>query len=333
MDAFISYRRKKGFVYAKTVYDQLMDSGVEAFYDIKSLQEYSGEFTLELQNNIDDAGFFILILTDQCFTIPEKEKSIFLQEILYARKKNKTIIPVLCEDFSYPEDLFPELAFLVRLQSVLLTTDRDLDNLIPDLFAKMIHTTNLKLKQTISVFSAKTVLKNRQVVDKDQALSSFFTSDVKSLDICSFSCQALLRNARQYFELMLENGCRIRVIMNTPNSPAALEAAHLKSASGTRRQRDRIHRDAFEDLMDWVEAYPKQIFYRTTELYLPCAIMILKYQDQKKDNIKVDYYSFNCPDKDRRSLLIKSSDYDNFNFYERQFEWIWENPHVLPQDV
>ena len=333
MDVFISYRRKKGFIYAKTIYDRLKEAGIETFYDIKSLQEYSGEFTQELQNNIQASEFFVLILTCGCFDIPNKEESIFLKEILYAKQQEKTIIPVICEDFSFSEGLFEEVAFLPRLQSVFLTTDRDLENFTTELFAKMAHSNNPRLKKIISVLFAGTVLKNRQIVDRQQSLTEYFTADVVSLDICSFSSQALLRNARAFLELILKHGCKIRIVMNTPGCAAAVEAARLKSTSGTRRQRDRILDDAFEDLQDWISEYPDQIEYRTTELFLPCAIMILKYNDPDKNNIKVDYYSFNCPDKDRRSLLIGSTDLDNFSFYENQFEWIWDHPHITPEDV
>jgi hypothetical protein len=110
-DIFISYRRIGGYETAKHLYDLLTHDGYAVSFDIDTLR--NGDFDLELLNRIDDCTDFILVLNQGAFdrTFETEKKDDWVRnELAYALEKNKNIIPVMLEGFTYfpknlPEDI------------------------------------------------------------------------------------------------------------------------------------------------------------------------------------------------------------------------------------
>ena len=114
-DIFISYRRKGGFETAKHLYDLFIRDGYRVSFDIDTLRE--GFFDSELLKRIDECKDYILIIDSHCFdrTLDPNfnpQNDWLRQELAYAIKKKKNIIPIFLNDEKYypnnlPEDIEP----------------------------------------------------------------------------------------------------------------------------------------------------------------------------------------------------------------------------------
>lgn len=108
-DVFISYRREGGYDIAKHLYDLLTRDGYRVSFDIDTLR--NGDFDKLLLNRIDECEDFILIIDIHAFdrTLNSNfnpQNDWLRQELAYALKKNKNIIPVFLSGINrFPENL------------------------------------------------------------------------------------------------------------------------------------------------------------------------------------------------------------------------------------
>lgn len=108
-DIFISYRREGGYETAKHLYDLLTRDGYKVSFDIDTLR--NGDFDIELYKRIDECTDFILILNKGAFdrTVDpafDPKKDWLRNELAYALKKGKNVIPVMLAGFdAFPDNL------------------------------------------------------------------------------------------------------------------------------------------------------------------------------------------------------------------------------------
>lgn len=107
-DIFISYRRKGGFETAKHLFDLLTKDGYRVCLDFDTLRE--GDFDKALLSRIDDCQDFILIVDANAFerTLDssfDSKKDWLRQELAYALKQGKNVIPVLLSGAEFPDNL------------------------------------------------------------------------------------------------------------------------------------------------------------------------------------------------------------------------------------
>lgn len=112
-DVFLSYRRKGGFETAKHLYDLLTKDGYRVCLDLNTLRE--GDFDKALLSRIDECKDFILIVDpnafERCLNPDYDPKNDWLrQELAYALRQDKNIIPVLISGASFPDNLPPDIS-------------------------------------------------------------------------------------------------------------------------------------------------------------------------------------------------------------------------------
>ena len=113
-DIFISYRRKGGFDTAKHLYDLLTRDGYTVSFDIDTLRK--GKFDETLINRIDECKDFILIIDSNTFNRIldpdfDPRNDWLRQELSYALKKEKNIIPIFLEGVhEFPKNLPQDVA-------------------------------------------------------------------------------------------------------------------------------------------------------------------------------------------------------------------------------
>lgn len=118
-DIFISYRRETGEFLARCLYDELSKNGYNVFYDIESLN--AGVFDEQIYQRIQESSDFLLLLTKDSLNRCKNDGDWVRQEIEYALKLNKNIIPILTRGFKFPE--LPEtMKDLPRFQGVEATS-------------------------------------------------------------------------------------------------------------------------------------------------------------------------------------------------------------------
>jgi len=107
-DIFISYRRDGGDATAGRINDLLTADGYSVSYDVDTLRE--GRFDYQLLERIEQCQDFILVVDKNCFarTIdPSTDKldDWLWQELSYALKLKKNIIPILLVGADFPKNL------------------------------------------------------------------------------------------------------------------------------------------------------------------------------------------------------------------------------------
>ena len=115
-DVFISYRRDGGFDTAGRINDLLSGEGYSVSYDIDTLRE--GPFDQQLLKRVEQCVDFILIVDKNCFTRTldpnfNPQNDWLRQELAYALRLKKNVIPVLLRGAAFPENL-PEDVESVR---------------------------------------------------------------------------------------------------------------------------------------------------------------------------------------------------------------------------
>ncbi len=117
-DIFISYRREGGYDTAKHLNDLLVRDGYKVSFDIDTLR--NGDFDIQLLKRIDQCNDFILIVDihafDRTLDSTFNPKNDWMRnELAYALKKNKNIIPVFLSGVKgFPENLPKDVEGIIK---------------------------------------------------------------------------------------------------------------------------------------------------------------------------------------------------------------------------
>lgn len=118
---FISYRRDGGSELAGRLSDRLSARGYNVFFDVESMR--SGAFNTQLLGAIDQCSDVLLVLPphalDRCVDADDWVR----QELAYALKKKKNIIPVLMRGFVFPDTLPADIAAVRMMEGVAASHD------------------------------------------------------------------------------------------------------------------------------------------------------------------------------------------------------------------
>ena len=133
MSLFISYRRNGGELLAKTLHDRLTYLGYKVFYDIETLN--SGNFNEKIYKAIDACDDFIIILSPGALDRCSEPDDWVTKEIAYALLKNKNIIPIIFQNFEFPQ-ILPNSINLLRYQNGLFYDIKFFDKFIERLVKK-----------------------------------------------------------------------------------------------------------------------------------------------------------------------------------------------------
>ena len=107
-DIFISYRRDGGGATAGRINDMLTNDGYSVSYDVDTLRE--GRFDDQLLIRIEQCQDFILVVDKNCFArtidpATDPKEDWLWQELSYALKLKKNVIPVLLAGADFPKHL------------------------------------------------------------------------------------------------------------------------------------------------------------------------------------------------------------------------------------
>lgn len=119
-DIFISYRRT-AYETANLIATRLKASGYRVFFDLESMR--SGPFNSQLYNVIDNCKDFVLVLSPDALDRCVNEGDWVKNEITYAMKQGKNIVPILLRGFEWPECLPEGLEKLPMYQGVAASPD------------------------------------------------------------------------------------------------------------------------------------------------------------------------------------------------------------------
>ena len=113
---FISYRRDTGSFMAKMIADRLIQKKYKCFLDVESLK--SGDFHQKILSEMDSSDIFLLLLTSDALDRCSDPADFVRMEIEAALERNLTIIPLMAEDFEFPDVLPQSIDKIRRLQGI-----------------------------------------------------------------------------------------------------------------------------------------------------------------------------------------------------------------------
>ena len=107
-DIFISYRREGGGATAGRINDMLTNDGYSVSYDVDTLRE--GRFDDQLLARIEQCQDFVLVVDKDCFKrtvdpATDPKEDWLWQELSYALRLKKNVIPVLLAGADFPKRL------------------------------------------------------------------------------------------------------------------------------------------------------------------------------------------------------------------------------------
>lgn len=113
---FISYRRDGGADIARMMCEALKVRNYSVFFDFDSI--HGGCFDDRILNAIENCSDFVLVLSKNALARCVNEDDWVRQEIAFALKCGKNIVPVKVSDFVYPTDLPEDIADISRHNAV-----------------------------------------------------------------------------------------------------------------------------------------------------------------------------------------------------------------------
>ena len=338
---FISYRRSGGFDFAQTIesrlafYKKKYGYDMEVFWDKEGLKEFTGHYSEMLDAELERCNVFLLLMSKGCFSIaPNGGTDWYKKEIKHVNERIRngddrvTFLPVWINGFSgkeIPTD--PDLQFLENVESIDVSGERggDFETLF---FPKLCE----KLKRRFEAFdnlyhrlSSPTVLRSRADIEAAHSLQARLHPDVVSVDICALAANGLLNAHARFFESVQ---CPVRFVICDHTQPMLLDYANQVMHEGDEEDVEFWIANSLRSLKKLSSRNP-HLQARIVGLPLTAAIFIIRCKDPNMSTVKVDYYDFDCDDADRRSLMISHYDTESFAFYEKQFEWIWNNARPI----
>ncbi len=114
-DVFISYRRDRGFAWAKLVWDDLRDHGIDAFLDLENVRD-AGSFDTKILRQIEGRPYFVIVLTHGSLERCCEEGDWLREELEHAVASDRVLVPLVISPFDFAEadTLGGELAHAIR---------------------------------------------------------------------------------------------------------------------------------------------------------------------------------------------------------------------------
>lgn len=308
-NAFISYRRENGFLMSQVIRDRLEDRGIHCFLDLEELR--SGAFNEKLYDMIRESSNFILILSPGALDRCVHEDDWVRKEIIAATKMKKKIIPVLCNGFSWPKELYPQL---------------------PEEIQNIENNTGIKSSSDyLSAMIDKLVgfMDDVKAINEYVGTKRYFTenlnaahkNEIQRIDMAFHSGPSWHWDSDivSILKQMLQMKIHIRVLINTEQA-AMLLAQHMRTKG------QRYHR--FEDVIaDWkvLEAEnSKYVEVRLSEIPLLRRYYCVHYTDEKLDTVNVKHYTYANGNIHENFQSIFSVESHYFKLYQSEFEYLWE---------
>lgn len=118
---FVSYRRDGGDALAGRIADRLTARGYKVFFDVESMR--SGTFNTQILEAISKCQDVLVILPPNALDRCGDEDDWVRQELAFAFRSKKNVIPVLMRGFIFPESVPEEIGQIKYMEGVVASTE------------------------------------------------------------------------------------------------------------------------------------------------------------------------------------------------------------------
>ncbi len=326
--AFISYRRETAGSFALLLRDKMKELGFNVYLDHKEM--HAGRFDDQIISNIKEATDFILIISANSLLRNDESRDFHLEEIELALKEEKNIIPVFlknCNSQNMKDKISDNLANIFHLEGVKEGEPQLFEvQFIPRLIDLMSDSSD---KQMYLASQNKTILSSRKKLETESLSERW--KNAKAISICAYYADQIINS--DIVINKLKDGVQFRYLIVDPTSDSAKEAATYKFCSGVKYRMNKFNL-AYMSALDTLSILKENqlegsLEIRKTSLFIPAAIMIVEKEDVTQNTVKVDFYTFDTEDEDRRSVIIRHIDKDNYDFFVKQFNYIWNSDQTI----
>lgn len=312
-DAFISYRRGAGYPVARLIRDQLEARGIYCYLDLE--EDRAGKFNESLLQAIDTAPNFIIIETKNVFDRCKNEDDWVRRELLEALRNGKTIIPIRCPGFIWPEKLSPFLPDEInqmKTQQGVLFSEEYLDATVEKIISYMTGVSSADRKSE----AAQVPLKTSEFFEA--ALKQ--NTDISSVDMAFHAGAEWRRDTGKIdlLNLLINKKITLRVIVN--------DSGVIEDICAHMRQPLKKYTSFESNVSEWAELaeqYPESVKLRIATVPLFHRLYIVRNEDGT-GNVNIKYYSYGnyASDKDARQSF--SSNDREYGLYTDEFDYIWK---------
>lgn len=118
---FISYRRDGGDALAGRLADRFNALGYKVFFDVESMR--SGTFNTQILDALAQCSAVLLVLPPKALDRCTDEDDWVRQELAFALKANKKVIPILMRDFEFPKTLPSDIDKVRHMEGVTASSE------------------------------------------------------------------------------------------------------------------------------------------------------------------------------------------------------------------
>lgn len=313
-DAFISYRRENGFLMAQIIHDRLKEKGIRCFLDLE--EDRSGNFNDNLISAIDDAPNFILILPKNALKRCVNEDDWVRREIMEALARNKNIIPLMYDGFTWPKSkkwlsAVPER--LVNLQYRQGVTMRQeylyatIDKLISYL-------------KDIPCLAGGSEGKPIPSQCPDFFRYCLTREPVRRIDM-AFHAGSVWHRDDGHIDLLndiVAQGIPVRILINNATAVSKI-CAHLRRPN----KKYTKFKDSIQEWAALQKAHPEVLQVRVCKLPLLHRMYFVHNQDGSGHG-NIHYYAYGAYNPSKDSWTAYDSDMPEFSLYADEFDYLWE---------
>lgn len=312
-DAFISYRREKGFLMAQIIHDRLKEKGIRCFLDLE--EDRSGNFNDNLISAIDAAPNFILVLPKNALKRCVNEDDWVRREIMEALARNKNIIPIMYDSFTWPKSkkwlsAVPEqLANLQYRQGVTMRQE-------------YLYATIDKLISYMTDISCPVSAENSPIPSQcpDFIRYCMTREHVRRIDM-AFHAGSVWHRDDGHMDLLDEiiaRGIPVRILINDTNAVRKI-CAHLRRPN----KKYTKFKDTIQEWSALQEAHLEVLQVRICKLPLLHRMYLVHNQDGSGRG-NIHYYAYGAYNPSKDSWATHDSNAPEFSLYADEFDYLWE---------
>lgn len=304
-DAFISYRRKNGFMAAKVIREMLKAKGVTAYMDLDEL--HSGTFDDKLLDAIRHSPVFILVLSPGALNTCGDKEDWLTKEIVAAMDSGRKIVPVLCEDFQWPTEWASTVPQQVRdiasyhgLEARPTYIDAMIDKIVEE----------VRGRDDGSKSDLGTFFRNRMAK----------LDSVKSIDLAFHSGSTWLMSAERMDILveLAETGIPMRIVVNSPEAAESI-GKHMRH----KLKKYMSFAEAVEGWSRFDEMYDN-VEVRVSDIPLLRVYYAFTMENEADSAVRVKYYTYGNAQRNKNFAHNFEPQDACYKLYKSEFEFLWE---------
>ena len=338
--AFISYRRDNGGIaFACLLHERLTSIGISCFYDVRSMEHFSDDFSENIHDSLISSDYVIVLLQPGCLEERSYQTDYFIEELRLAKRTGKEMICLpISPEFNWEVENPPQDLDYMRLLNLAPTlTIAGIDETVKDIVSRFTDTARSRHPLMLHVVSQAAFKENsHSVIQRLSDITSIHIEErwhnAKRISLLAIGCQGIISRFFSDVRKRYEEGTQFRFISVDPNSGAADDILNSKLNSARYGREENYLVESVASAVASLREIGKsatlggRIEYRLARFAPTCTIQIVEHENPADDYAFIELlplYGINTTQDSNMAALIPSDD-AAYNYFVRQFEECWQ---------